>query len=93
MKKICFIITSYNGKGGMERVLSQIANELVERNYRISIVSLGKGLNPNFYTDQHIDLYELNTLVSKSNRNIFLFVSKTFEKIKKIKKILEQIKP
>ncbi len=58
--KISFIIGDYQNGGGTERVASQIANGLVDKGYEVSIVSLGKGVNPTFHTDTKVQLYELD---------------------------------
>ncbi len=43
-KKICFFINSLNDAGGMQRVTTVIANELIKRNYEIYIVCwMGNG--------------------------------------------------
>ena len=57
-KKICLVISNYDNVGGTERVTSQIANELCDRGYDVSIVSFGKGLHPVFDTDERIRLFE-----------------------------------
>lgn len=68
-KKICFVIGNYNNGGGTERVTSQIASGLVEKEYEVSIVSLGKGLVPYFQTDDRIKLYEIDALQSSPFEN------------------------
>lgn len=96
-KKICFIITDYNSKGGTERVLSQIANGLAERNgYDISIVSIGRGKEPHFDTNSKISLYELNALASKGRsklKNLINRVKAANKKPSLIQNILMQISP
>lgn len=104
MKKICFLIGSYNNGGGTERVTSQIANGLSENGYDISIVSIEKGLTPHFETNNGISLYELNQMEkfdegSKSNALIkkAKFRLWSFHKIKAIKesfeRVVQKIKP
>ena len=104
MKKICFLIGSYNNGGGTERVTSQIANGLSENGYDISIISIEKGLTPHFETNNGISLYELNQMekfydVSKSNALIkkAKFRLWSFHKIKAIKEsfesVVQKIKP
>ena len=58
--KICFLIQQYNNGGGTERVLSQIANGLVKKGAEVSVISIGKGLKPHFYTDASVSLFELS---------------------------------
>lgn len=59
-KKICFIISNYNNGGGTERVTSQIANGLVNRGFDVSILSIGQGNSPVFWTDPRVTLFEMN---------------------------------
>lgn len=59
-KHLCFVIGNYNNGGGTERVLSEVANGLVEHDYKVTILSLGRGLSPRFSTDEQIYLRELN---------------------------------
>ena len=86
-KKICFIVTDYNSGGGTERVLSQIANGLVLKGYDISIVSLGHGTQPHFYTNDKISLYELNMIPIKSKSKLRFWFNKFIMSTKKAKAI------
>lgn len=43
MKNIVFVLPTL-GKGGAERVVSELANEMIERNYQISILLLDKNV-------------------------------------------------
>lgn len=59
MKKICFLIGNLNNSGGTERVSSLIANELSNKNYDVSILSLADGTKPFFTLEPHIHTYSL----------------------------------
>ena len=63
-KRICFVVGNYNNGGGTERVLSIVANGLVQYPYEIMILSVGKGLEPTYETDSRIQLQELNISTS-----------------------------
>ena len=104
IKKICFLIGSYNNGGGTERVTSQIADGLAERGFDISIVSIEKGLQPHFETDKRIKLYELgrtekfsseaNSLAKKLKYKLWCLkkisaIKKSFKKT--IRKILPEL--
>ena len=95
-KKICFVVTSYNDGGGTERVVSQISNGLLKKGYDISILSLGCGKNPHFYTSDKIALYELRAIVPQQKSKIKLLAKKIIMAMKKASKIcnaLEEIRP
>lgn len=90
MKHIAFVINNIYGKGGTERVTSQLANLLINY-YDITIISLKSGQNINFYVDKRIDIIELrgiseNKLVRRlfnlielnkhiTNKNIDMFIN------------------
>ncbi|HFI0000352.1 TPA: glycosyltransferase family 4 protein [Streptococcus suis] len=90
MKHIAFVINNIYGKGGTERVTSQLANLLINY-YDITIISLKSGQNINFYVDERIDIIELrgiseNKLVRRlfnlielnkhiTNKNIDMFIN------------------
>ena len=60
MKKICFFSGNIDRTGGTERVGVLIANALVEKNYKISILSYENGMNPVFKVHPNINLYSLH---------------------------------
>lgn len=98
MRKICFLIGCYNNGGGTERVTSQIANGLSDNGYKISIISIEKGLTPQFETNKEISLYELNQMEKfneKSTSNTLIKKAKfrlwSFHKIKAIKESFERV--
>ena len=90
MKHIAFVINNIYGKGGTERVTSQLANLLINY-YDITIISLKSGQNINFFVDERIDIIELrgiseNKLVRRlfnlielnkhiTNKNIDMFIN------------------
>lgn len=59
MKNICFLIGDMGLSGGTERVTSVIANELVKKNYQVSILSLNNGMQSFFKLDANITLHSL----------------------------------
>lgn len=84
--KIYFIIKALNNSGGTERVTAIIANELIQRNYEIGIVSIvGAGDTPFFEINQNIKTFYAG---KKADRRIFpykdiaryLFLRKLFKK-------------
>ena len=87
MKKICFLIGNYNNGGGTERVTSQIANGLAEKGYNISIISIEKGLNPYFETNEKVKLFELqhDETFPYNSRNKIKFRLWSLKKIRGIK--------
>ena len=95
-KKICFIVSNYNDGGGTERVLSQIANGLAYRGYNISIVSLGRGTKPHYFTHSEISLYELNAISIMKKSKIKYLINKFLlarKKSNKVYNVLLDIKP
>ena len=97
---VCFLIQQYNNSGGTERVLSQIANELVEKGHKVSIVSISKGLSPHFATDGRIKLFDLEDynipwpqgILGKALRK-FTFLKAVSKKVEGLEKILNEINP
>ena len=59
MKKIFFLIGNLDRSGGTERVTSLIANELVEQDYNISILSLNGGSEPFFELNTNVQIHSL----------------------------------
>lgn len=59
MKKIGFLIMNFENGGGTERVTSIIANELVDRNYEVTIYSCQKGNKCKFPIDSRVHLCSL----------------------------------
>jgi glycosyltransferase involved in cell wall biosynthesis len=55
MKHICFLIGNLNNPGGIERVTTLIANELVENNFKVSILNLYGGENPFFPLHEEVN--------------------------------------
>ena len=71
MKKICFLIGNINYSGGTERVTSIIANELVNKNFNVSILSLSEGASPFFELDSSIQLDSLFSQKVSMKLNFF----------------------
>lgn len=59
MKKIGFLIMNFENGGGTERVTSIIANELVDRNYEVTVYSCQKGNKCKFPIDSRVHLCSL----------------------------------
>lgn len=62
MKNICFLVGNINNSGGTERVTSLIANELCQKNFNVTILSLFEGNKPFFPLSTEI---QTNTLYEK----------------------------
>lgn len=58
--KVCFFITSIEGKGGTERVTTTIANALVDRGIDVSIVSCSNSEKAHFFLDEKVSVYTLH---------------------------------
>ena len=69
MKKICFIAGNLNNSGGTERVTSVVANELVKKNYDVSILNLTGGNTPFFILDKNIKNHSLYTEKTSFKKN------------------------
>lgn len=71
--KLLFLIHNMSHTAGTERVLSTISNELITRNYDITIASCREGLKSGFKLDRRIKLVSLagekysNTIARKVN--------------------------
>lgn len=59
-KKVGFLIMNMQNVGGTERVTSIIANELSQRDYKISIISCREGEYSKFFLEPEINLYSLH---------------------------------
>lgn len=78
MKKICFFIYDLSNSGGTERITCIAANGLVEKGYKVSIVSIKKLGNEYFTINEKVNL------VSLSEKN-------KLSKISTIKKLREHL--
>ena len=65
-KHICFFMKNYGFGGGVERVTSILANDMVDRGYDVSIVSCVNGLSPRYDTNSHVHLYEIGIMPETS---------------------------
>ncbi len=90
--KICFLIQQYNNGGGTEKALSSVANGLNDRGYDVMILSIGKGTQPHFYTNEKIKLYELN-MGNDSKTSKAGEIKNIFSIRKEILKLLKTEKP
>lgn len=83
--RILFTLGTLN-KGGAERVVANISNYLAKRNNEIHIVTTLK--EKSFYKlNEKINLYGLD------NRIKYNFIMKNIKRLKKLKKILEEVNP
>lgn len=73
-KKICFFIGSVSGKGGTERVCIELANNLAELGYQISIISLYEGKSPFFTVHPSIKLYEIFEQNQSFTKHVFSII-------------------
>lgn len=64
-RHVGFLIMDIANGGGTERVTSVLANELVKRNYKVSIISCQGGQAAKFPLDKNIVLYSLHGEVKK----------------------------
>ena len=67
MKKICFLLGDINNFGGTERVTSIIANNLVGKEYDITIASMVDGDCPFFDLDKKVKFLSLSSSKSRSS--------------------------
>lgn len=87
--KICFLAISLL-PGGAERVISVLANALVNRNYQVSIVLISN--EPVFYTlDSRINMVHLD--LERKNKNFFDALANNYIRIKAVVTILRKIGP
>jgi len=82
-RKIGFLIMNFENGGGTERVTSIIANELLDRNYDITIYSCQKGNKCKFSIDDRVHLCSLEGEKYKNP---------IWRKIQVIKKLIEHVK-
>lgn len=82
--KIVYLVRDYINSGGVERVVANKANYLVNRGYEVYIVSLfDKELLPFFYFDPKITFHSLNLIDDKFvNENFVLKLFSYFNEIK-----------
>lgn len=80
---ICFLISSINNSGGTERVVSIIANNLVEKGFNVSIISLIGGGVPFFDFNKKIKINYLYFFNPSFYRN---FIDCSFKIRKFVKK-------
>lgn len=83
MQKVCFFISSISGKGGTERVCSEIANSLVQQGKDVTIVSLFEGLIPTYSLDERIHLIQLF-------RQKQSFLKNYFKVVRRLNKIIKE---
>ena len=76
MKKICFFSGDISKTGGTERVTLQIAGELCNNGYEVSILSYRNGIKPSFEYNDKINFYSLNLERNKDffSRKIMPFI-------------------
>jgi glycosyltransferase involved in cell wall biosynthesis len=75
----------YPAQGGIETQMQLLIQELVKKNYRITIVTRERAGSPKIEKSDEIHLYRLaNPLVSQDVWNGFFFILKNIKDIKKI---------
>lgn len=80
---IGFLIMNIKNAGGTERVTSIIANELVRKGYRVSIISCNGGEKCAFELDSMIKLFSLH---GENEKNFFRRKAGCYKRLKKIVK-------
>lgn len=84
-KKITFVIGSL-GKGGAERVVSILANKMIELDYDVSII-LFYDDRIDYYIDKRIKLYYIECSKDKN------LLSRTYNRINNLRSCIKEISP
>lgn len=72
MGKICFLCTGIDGKGGLERVVSNLANQFCINDYEITFAILNNHCEEFFYTFNDKIKFDFLPELSYKKNNIFL---------------------
>ena len=97
--KILYCIAGTRHSGGMERVLANKANWLVQHGYEVMIVTTDQQGEPPFFAlDKRISCYDLGIGYEENNGKSFLnkliqYPIKQFRHKKRLKTLLQQLKP
>lgn len=97
--KILFCIAGTRHSGGMERVLANKANWLVQHGYEVMIVTTDQQGEPPFFAlDKRISCYDLGIGYEENNGKSFLnklihYPIKQFRHKKRLNTLLQQLKP
>ena len=97
--KILYCIAGTYNSGGMERVLANKANWLVNHGYEVTIVTTDqKGRRPFFSLDERIVCYDLGIGYEENNGKSFLnkllrYPYKQYKHRKRLAALIKQIKP
>lgn len=86
-KKIIFVIPTL-GSGGAERVVSSLANELVERGYNIGVV-LVISREQKYEIDSRIKIYSLDCIEDQNK----ITAKRYLRRFNKLRRILKQLAP
>lgn len=97
--KIVYCIAGTYNSGGMERVLANKANYLVNHGYEVSIITTDqRGQHPFFSLDERIECYDLGINYETNNGKSFLnkllhYPLKQLKHRRRLAKVLNQLKP
>lgn len=97
--KILYCIAGTRHSGGMERVLANKANWLVQHGYEVMIVTTDQQGEPPFFAlDKRISCYDLGIGYEENNGKSFLnklihYPVKQFRHKKRLNTLLQQLKP
>ena len=97
--KILYCIAGTRHSGGMERVLANKANWLVQHGYEVMIVTTDQQGEPPFFAlDKRISCYDLGIGYEENNGKSFLnklihYPIKQFKHKKRLNTLLQQLKP
>ena len=97
--KILYCIAGTRHSGGMERVLANKANWLVQHGYEVMIVTTDQQGEPPFFAlDKRISCYDLGIGYEENNGKSFLnkliqYPIKQFRHKKRLNTLLQQLKP
>lgn len=97
--KILYCIAGTRHSGGMERVLANKANWLVQHGYEVMIVTTDQQGEPPFFAlDKRISCYDLGIGYEENNGKSFLnklihYPIKQFRHKKRLNTLLQQVKP
>lgn len=99
MMKILYSIAGTRHSGGMERVLANKANWLVNHGYEVAIVTTDQhGEKPYFPLDERIACYDIEIGYEENNGKSFVnkllhYPIKQYRHKKRLKALLQQVKP
>lgn len=79
VKNVCFLVGNLSHSGGTEKVTTLISNQLSQKDYQVSILSLVDGKDSFFPINSEIQTYSLFSKKISMRKNYFSAVSKIRE--------------